>query len=1467
MKFTEKWKKKLLCVFIASSLILTGCSGGNLTDEGEDEVENEQYEIVVFNQYGEIVPGAQVSIAGGTYTTSNYGTIKMEKPEQGSYSISVTCDNYHNYDNTYSIGSENVGKVTIKASTLASHRLKSAIYKRGLLSLDLVDTYKKVNKGTAGWKFSITASVCGDAETVTEYKLFQRTENGDTLIATSSTGEFNNLNINDFAVGTGVFITVYDNTGNQISSSLRLEIAKDPDYTQYTELNFGNETKIQVSDDVPIFGGTELNFGFPSLPLDYKVSEDTIHIGFNVDDDTFNDEEQLNNYKKLLNQIKAAKFQSTNMKTAVAQLKKKQKKKGVMGMAGFDKNGVEVSASGYAEAGVNSDGTLSSGTGYLCITAEASAEFDWQFVVWIIPVTIGIEGKIEADFADTITYDFNENKLEGDSSLTLKPSLTANAGVGFKYLNGGVYGSANLETKLILASLTEKPGFSYLNLTSLIGIYARVAWFEPKHDLAKGTFNLWTRDKQMSAFSLKNASNGIRSFSELYDLKNYAPSKVSDNITLKAVSQDDKTVLASGSNPGSLPVSISNGTDAINVYSVSTSVDGTDYTSQELYYQTYKANDEGIGVWSDATKISENENDGSKVYSEMNPKLYSDGTDYYMVYQDASSAADTLESYAPDSTDEEKDSILEELWKTVDLHVKKYDTANQQWIDYGKITTDGVFDYNAGIVVKNNHIYVCSAANAQGDYFGTSTNENDINIASCEVNDAAETKSWTITKAADGLNAVTSLAAGIKNDKITCVYAVDKDNDLSTGEQEIFTYAKDDDAATTVCTGDAVAIGYSNTHEKSFTIASNNHLSYLKDDNTMENVIDNTSSYDGVYAITDRAVYFTKSTETGTEIYAQYKTADGTYGDFVQITEENRWLRNLSAFTINGKDYLVTSSDNYDTENEGEITDSEIDVFEVDNYYDLNVEEANYDLNHPLTGQLLPVTLKLKNEGNKKISFVKVDVKDADGNEVEQENRYYTVDLEPGSEKNIILDLKGIDLAEYGDWEISASIMESIPENTDASPDSVTADTDASPDPSPATTGAIDSMEPVILDEKTLDNNTTQMSMGNSDFVVSTQVCDSGAYPYMLVEIKNEGNRKDSATLNLYNANDVTEKYTSKKFSNLAPGHTKMYKLNVDSDWADDNGKIAILAHVEDVSNEMYSYNNYTYQYATLNYGKFSISYELNGGTNNSQNPDTYTTADTIVLKDPTKTGYTFDGWYTSSSFDVVSRITEISSGNAQDIDVYAKWTKKQENDSSGGQSSSTTNSSSTSTPKPTTAPTYAPNKTVNNLNTNKNQTESSANKVTLLKKGTVKKLTKYNAVVKVTKPGKIVNNVITGGQVQYVKAIKNKATISIPDTVKISNNSYKVKSIAPNAFKNQKTLKKITIGKNVTTIGKNAFTGCKKLKDITMKSSSVKSIEKNAFKGIHNKAVIKVPKAQYKQYKEMLNKTTGFKKSMKIKK
>lgn len=175
-------------------------------------------------------------------------------------------------------------------------------------------------------------------------------------------------------------------------------------------------------------------------------------------------------------------------------------------------------------------------------------------------------------------------------------------------------------------------------------------------------------------------------------------------------------------------------------------------------------------------------------------------------------------------------------------------------------------------------------------------------------------------------------------------------------------------------------------------------------------------------------------------------------------------------------------------------------------------------------------------------------------------------------------------------------------------------------------------------------------------------------------------------------------------------------------------------------------------------------------------------------------------------------------------------------------------------------------------------------------KKGTV--LKSGNNSYKVTK---------AGSTVSFVKTASKSTKVTIPETVKIGNITYKVTSIANNAFKNNKKVKTITIGKNVTAIGVSAFSGCKKLSKvtignnvttigksafykctslkkitipskvitigtsafsgcnklaaITIKSTKLKSVGKNAFKNIKSTAKIKVPSKKLKAYNKTLKK------------
>lgn len=131
---------------------------------------------------------------------------------------------------------------------------------------------------------------------------------------------------------------------------------------------------------------------------------------------------------------------------------------------------------------------------------------------------------------------------------------------------------------------------------------------------------------------------------------------------------------------------------------------------------------------------------------------------------------------------------------------------------------------------------------------------------------------------------------------------------------------------------------------------------------------------------------------------------------------------------------------------------------------------------------------------------------------------------------------------------------------------------------------------------------------------------------------------------------------------------------------------------------------------------------------------------------------------------------------------------------------------------------------------------------------------------------------------------------VTIPDSIVVDGKVYNVTAIADNAFKKNKSVTEVKLGKNITTIGKsafygatnlkkitlgatvksigsNAFNGCKKLKTLTIKCKNLKSgdIAKNAFKGISKTTIIKVPNKKLKAYKKIFKKR-GLSSKVKVK-
>lgn len=171
------------------------------------------------------------------------------------------------------------------------------------------------------------------------------------------------------------------------------------------------------------------------------------------------------------------------------------------------------------------------------------------------------------------------------------------------------------------------------------------------------------------------------------------------------------------------------------------------------------------------------------------------------------------------------------------------------------------------------------------------------------------------------------------------------------------------------------------------------------------------------------------------------------------------------------------------------------------------------------------------------------------------------------------------------------------------------------------------------------------------------------------------------------------------------------------------------------------------------------------------------------------------------------------------------------------------------STWKTTTNPSYASEGEQTRQCSQCHQTETrKLNKLPLPKAGT-----------KYTVGGNQYTVLKAGLSVRFSKANPKAKTVTIPNTITVNGISYKVAEVGANAFKNNKKVKKVTIGANVVKIANKAFNKCPILRNVIIKTTLLtkKTASKKCFNKVHKKMVIKVPKKVKKSYAKIFK---GFK-------
>ena len=457
--------------------------------------------ICVKDMKGNPLSNASVTLDGETFLSDVNGNVFFTMSENKATYLAVSLEGYYPWssESLYNWSLSENGYECVFLCPLGGMecQLYSVRYHNStsiLPDCDLLVQTKRLNQTDQnnwmmGLDFGHFDLYCAATtpDKITRYELWQ----GENKVSECLNGNFLDLAINSFQTEGDCYIRIITKDGEKIDARINLEF-QETQLNEETAILLGeNDLSIEISDDVPFFGGSTLELSLPEVPLTASITDTKIHFGINMK--AFDDKTVYRDYAKSVQEIQEALDRLGNVNRIIGIGKKDAERfKSFMRKSNYVKlpgGEFEANVIGYMEYDTQSNQT----TGQLYLLIETQTpKFGYTTWVVAVPVTVHVQAGLEGQVGGTVIYDWKKEQFDSGIDYNLGVELSAFGGVGIGNITGvGAYGSAEVQVDGRLLGIAS--GVEKVELTGELGIQVYAGIFDYKKAFLYQTWSLYER--------------------------------------------------------------------------------------------------------------------------------------------------------------------------------------------------------------------------------------------------------------------------------------------------------------------------------------------------------------------------------------------------------------------------------------------------------------------------------------------------------------------------------------------------------------------------------------------------------------------------------------------------------------------------------------------------------------------------------------------------------------------------------------------------------------------------------------------------------------------------------------------------------------------------------------------------------------------------------------------------------------